>query len=175
MEEARRGRERGRDGLFRDDEPFSTNYKFPKSAHRRPRAAMAGVRAAFAFASAASKPWHVYIVETKSGKLYSGITVDVRRRIEQHCGKRAGGAKALRGDPPVRLRYAETARDRSSATRREMAIKRLPRAEKLRLIDGLAGPADDETDPERARVVLPEELAGLDPLRECRREPDSTR
>lgn len=132
---------------------------------------MAGVRAAFAFAAAASKPWHVYIVETKSGKLYSGITVDVRRRIEQHCGKRAGGAKSLRGDPPVRLRYAETAPDRSSATRREMAIKRLPRAEKLRLIDGLAGPAADETHPECARVVLPAELAGMDPLR----EPDPTR
>ena len=45
-----------------------------------------------------------------------------------------GGAKAFRLDPPARLRYAETAVNRAEATRREMAIKKLRRADKLALI-----------------------------------------
>jgi putative endonuclease len=50
--------------------------------------------------------WFVYVVETKSGKLYSGITVNVKRRLEQHSGTRVGGAKAVARRParapPVR-------------------------------------------------------------------------
>ena len=84
--------------------------------------------------SSQSKGWLVYVVETKGGKLYTGITVSLRRRMEQHAGTRTGGAKAFRLDPPARLRYAETAVNRAEATRREMAIKKLRRADKLALI-----------------------------------------
>ena len=81
-----------------------------------------------------SKGWLVYVVETRGGKLYTGITVSLRRRLEQHAGLRTGGAKAFRADTPARLRYAETAANRADATRREMALKRLARADKLALI-----------------------------------------
>lgn len=103
--------------------------------------------AAASFAAAAGSGWHVYVVETKSGKLYTGITTDITRRLRQHAGIVKGGSRILRGDPPVRLRYAEPAENRSAASRREVALKRLPRAEKLRLLAG--GEADPEARPQR--------------------------
>lgn len=137
-----------------------------------PRAGMSIARMAAALsvsaASAGAKPggWFVYVVETKSGKLYSGISVDVKRRIEQHCGMRSGGAKALRGDPPVRLRYAETAADRSEATKREMVIKRMPRAEKLELVEARGtNPRESNEGMFLANVVVAaEDLAAMDPF-----------
>ena len=109
--------------------------------------------------------WFVYVVETKSGKLYSGITVNVKRRLEQHSGTRVGGAKALRGDPPVRLRYAETAADRSEATKREMVIKRMPRAKKIELVEARgADPRESNNGTFLANVVAAEDLAAMDPF-----------
>ena len=114
------------------------------------------LRAVSAALASGTPGWYVYVLETRSGKLYSGITVDVPRRVAQHAGARRGGARSLRGDPPVRLRYAETAETRSAATKRETALKRLTRAEKLRLVDGARGaalpPARSST-PRRSRNV----------------------
>ena len=111
--------------------------------------------------------WFVYVVETKSGKLYTGVTVDVKRRLEQHQGIRAGGAKALRGDPPVKLRYAETAADRSKATKRESEIKRMPRCKKLELVEGVVNGDGVHVKPNVApkNVVAKPELNQVDPTR----------
>ena len=124
--------------------------------------------------SSQSKGWLVYVVETKGGKLYTGITVSLRRRMEQHAGTRAGGAKAFRLDPPARLRYAETAVNRAEATRREMAIKKLRRADKLALIqDAMMITYDrdddhldftDEGEKAWGTPLAPEELAANDPF-----------
>ena len=129
---------------------------------------------ASASTSSQSKGWLVYVVETKGGKLYTGITVSLRRRMEQHAGTRAGGAKAFRADPPARLRYAETAVNRAEATRREMAIKKLRRVDKLALIQDAMmlthDSADDHLDltgeGEKAwgTPLAPEELAANDPF-----------
>ena len=45
--------------------------------------------------SSQSKGWLVYVVETKGGKLYTGITVSLRRRMEQHAGTRDGGRQGV--------------------------------------------------------------------------------
>ena len=79
--------------------------------------------------------WTVYILRTASGRLYTGITTDLARRLAQHRGARPRGAKALRGDAPTGVAWSEPHPDRSSASRREAAIKKLARAEKLALID----------------------------------------
>jgi putative endonuclease len=79
--------------------------------------------------------WTVYILRTASGRLYTGITTDLARRLAQHRGARPRGAKALRGDAPTGVAWSEPAADRSSASRREAAIKKLARADKLALID----------------------------------------
>lgn len=75
--------------------------------------------------------WVCYLVECADGTLYCGITNRIEERVATH---NAGeGAKYTRGRTPVRLMYAEACADKSAALRRERAIKRLSRAEKLRL------------------------------------------
>jgi len=76
--------------------------------------------------------WHVYIILCTDSSLYTGITNDVIRRFNQH--KNQQGAKYFRGRQPKTLVYLETGHDRSSASKRESAIKKLPRSEKLQLI-----------------------------------------
>ena len=76
--------------------------------------------------------WYLYILRCKDDTLYTGITTDVEKRLEQHrSGK---GAKYTRGRLPLQLRYQETCGTYSDALRREAQIKKLSRAEKLLLI-----------------------------------------
>ena len=78
-------------------------------------------------------PWYVYILRCGDGTLYTGITDDIPRRLAAH---RAGkGAKYTRGRGPLELVYQERVPDKSAALRREVAIKRLRRGEKERLIE----------------------------------------
>lgn len=74
----------------------------------------------------------VYILRCADGTLYTGCAKDVDKRLAVHqSGK---GAKYTRCRLPVELVYREPAEDRSAALRREAAIKKLTRAEKLSLI-----------------------------------------
>jgi putative endonuclease len=84
-------------------------------------------------------PWHVYIVRCNDDSLYTGIARDLSGRIHAH-NHGSAGAKYTRARRPVSLVYSEPAPDRSSALRREHAIRRLPRARKLQLI-AETGPA----------------------------------
>ncbi len=78
------------------------------------------------------KPWYVYLLRCGDGTLYTGITDDLERRLAAH---RAGkGAKYTRGRGPLELVYTEEQPDRPAALRRELAVKKLSRAEKERLI-----------------------------------------
>jgi putative endonuclease len=76
--------------------------------------------------------WSVYILRCRDGTLYTGITVDLRRRLEAH--QRGVGAKYTRGRRPLTLVYRERQPDRSTALKREAALRRLGRAGKLTLI-----------------------------------------
>ena len=76
--------------------------------------------------------WSVYIILCTDNTLYTGITVDVPRRFDQHAiGK---GAKYFRGRQPEQLVYVESGHNRSSATKREIDLKKLSRKEKTQLI-----------------------------------------
>ena len=78
------------------------------------------------------KEWTVYILECGDGTLYTGITDDLPRRLKAHeAGK---GAKYTRGRGPLKLRYREQLPDKSAALKRELALKRLSRGEKLAMI-----------------------------------------
>jgi putative endonuclease len=77
--------------------------------------------------------WFVYILECSDGSLYTGITNDLSRRLKEH--KDGVGAKYTKSHPVVRCVYSESCDSRSSALRREAAIKALPRATKLALIE----------------------------------------
>ncbi|MGO2132949.1 MAG: GIY-YIG nuclease family protein [Halomonas sp.] len=72
--------------------------------------------------------WHLYLIETASGALYTGITTDVQRRLGEHGTGR--GAKALRGKGPLVLVHHEEVGTRSEALKLEAAVKCLPAAGK---------------------------------------------
>ena len=76
--------------------------------------------------------WYVYIIQCTNDSLYTGITIDVERRMSQHLNQR--GAKYFRGHTPKRLVYLEGGHTRSSASQREAAIKKLPRKDKCCLL-----------------------------------------
>lgn len=77
------------------------------------------------------KQWLLYILECRDGTLYTGITDNLQRRMAAHSlGK---GAKYTRGRGPFALQYVESCESYSRALRREIQVKRLPRACKLEL------------------------------------------
>jgi predicted GIY-YIG superfamily endonuclease len=80
----------------------------------------------------AAMPWFVYVVRCGDGSLYTGIAVDVEARVSVHNDGR--GARYTRSRRPVKLVYVERRRSRSSALKRELAIKALERLEKLALV-----------------------------------------
>lgn len=77
--------------------------------------------------------WKVYMLLCTDHSLYTGISNDVEKRLAMHASQR--GAKYFRGRQPQQLVYLESGHDRSSASRREAAIKKLLRREKLALLD----------------------------------------
>lgn len=83
--------------------------------------------------------WHVYIILCSDGTLYTGITTDVTRRMRQHSA--GTGAKYFRGRQPDSLLYLESGHDRSTAGKRELAIKGMTRAEKFALAGASANKA----------------------------------
>lgn len=80
--------------------------------------------------------WLVYMIEASDGRLYTGITNNLSRRFNQH--KNGSGARFFRGRKPTTLVYTECGFDRSTASQREAAIKKLSRHEKRHLIQQFA-------------------------------------
>lgn len=78
------------------------------------------------------KTWFVYIIYCTDDSLYTGITTDVKRRYAQH--EVLQGAKYFRGRKPKQLVYQESGHNRSTASKREIEIKKLSRASKFQLI-----------------------------------------
>jgi len=84
-----------------------------------------------------SEMYYVYMVRCADETLYTGIATDLERRIEEHNSS-TKGAKYTRVRRPVTLVYQEEFPDRSSASKREYAIKKkMNRKEKLQLITAL--------------------------------------
>ena len=79
------------------------------------------------------KGYWVYILLCADSTLYTGMAADVSRREKQH--NEGKGAKYTRSRLPVRVVYTEFCTSRSAALRREAAIKKLKREDKLRLIE----------------------------------------
>jgi putative endonuclease len=78
--------------------------------------------------------WEVYIIQAKSGKLYTGITKDLERRFSEHSKKNGKGARFFRISEPESIVFREPHPNRSEATKREIAIKKMNRPEKEDLI-----------------------------------------
>lgn len=76
--------------------------------------------------------WVVYIIQAKSGKLYTGITNNMERRLKAHSGKK--GARFFHFSYPEKIVFQELHLNRSEASKREIAIKKMTRSEKFFLI-----------------------------------------
>ena len=76
---------------------------------------------------------YVYILRCYDGSLYTGWTTDLKQRVKAH--NEGKGAKYTRSRRPVELVYHEEFETKSEALKREVAIKRLSREEKLMLIN----------------------------------------
>jgi putative endonuclease len=75
--------------------------------------------------------WFLYILQCSDSTLYTGITTDIDRRVQQHeSGK---GARYTKGRGPFKVIYTENHNNRSEASKREAQIKAMDRVEKLRL------------------------------------------
>lgn len=78
--------------------------------------------------------WHVYIIRTRSGALYTGIATDVGRRLKEHEGPSGRGAKYLRSRGPLEVVYTAEVGGRATALGLERSIKALPKRKKEALV-----------------------------------------
>ncbi len=81
------------------------------------------------------KNWQVYIIQTNTGKFYTGITTDINRRFSEHKNKK--GAKYFRLENPKEVVFIENYRNRAEASKREIEIKKFDRKKKLNLIKSI--------------------------------------
>ena len=96
------------------------------------------------------KPWYLYIVECRDGTFYTGITTDIKKRIDAHNSGR--GAKYTRGRGPVKLMHLRRYMDRSAASKAEYKIKKLKRGKKIRIINEFALPGEIVTASGRSTI-----------------------
>ncbi len=97
----------------------ATPWPVPEASHKLPSAEQ----------RCQAPVWYLYMLETASGALYTGITTDVARRVAEHAGGKRG-ARALRGKGPLTLVHQQAVGTHSEALRLEAGIKRLSAAAK---------------------------------------------
>lgn len=78
--------------------------------------------------------WKVYLLECADATYYCGVAKHIDRRLAQHNGLRAGGAKYTRARRPVKLLAFAVCRDKSAAYKLEYAVKAAPREKKLAML-----------------------------------------
>lgn len=84
-----------------------------------------------------SRTWFLYMIECEGGSIYTGISVDVASRFDEH--RRGKGARYTRAHPPIRLLAWQAYPDRSSASKAEYRIKQMSAKEKWAYASTLAG------------------------------------
>jgi len=80
------------------------------------------------------KKWWVYLVKCADESLYCGVTIDTKRRVQEHNLDDKKGAKYTKVRRPVELVYKQTCLNRSEACKEEARIKKLSRKQKIELI-----------------------------------------
>lgn len=80
--------------------------------------------------------WYLYLIRCGDNSLYTGITKNVARRVEEHRSGARKAAKYLRGKGPLTLVWQYRAPSQSQALKLEQRIKQLPKYNKERLVAG---------------------------------------
>ena len=81
----------------------------------------------------ADTPWYVYMLRCSDGTLYTGVTLDLKRRVVEHNKGAPPGAKYTHPRRPVTLVWSMLCANRETALKKERAIKRMPRHKKKAL------------------------------------------
>ncbi|WP_372760288.1 GIY-YIG nuclease family protein [Pseudoalteromonas sp.] len=79
-------------------------------------------------ATTADSVWYLYIVQTRLGHWYTGITTNVEKRFATHQADK--GAKNLKGKGPLMLIHQQAVGSKSAASKLEYQLKKLPKAKK---------------------------------------------
>ena len=79
-------------------------------------------------------PWYLYVVKTKYQHLYTGITLDWKRRFDEHNSNSAKCAKALKGKGPLSLLYCIKLPNRRTAMQAEIWLKKQSKTKKLDIV-----------------------------------------
>jgi putative endonuclease len=79
--------------------------------------------------------WFLYLIRTRDGTLYTGITTDVARRLSEHGGTDGRGAKYLRAKGPLQVAYQIEIGSRELALKVERRIKGLPKPKKESIVN----------------------------------------
>lgn len=82
----------------------------------------------------ANKSWYLYLIRTAQGQLYTGVTVDLSRRFQEHQQGGPRAAKYLKGKGPLTLAYSCEVGERSKAHQLEYQLKHWPKARKEALV-----------------------------------------
>lgn len=77
--------------------------------------------------------YFVYILECEDGSLYTGITTDLERRFKEH--QEGIGSHYTKAKKAKKIMYSEECSDRSSASKRELEVKKWPRNKKIEMIE----------------------------------------
>jgi putative endonuclease len=80
--------------------------------------------------------WYLYLIRCGDGSIYTGISIDVSRRLAEHRGGRGRSARYLRGRGPLTMARKIRIGDKSTAYQLEWRVKKLSRAGKEDLIKG---------------------------------------
>ncbi|MEK9628946.1 MAG: GIY-YIG nuclease family protein [Nitrospinota bacterium] len=78
--------------------------------------------------------WHLYLIRTRRGELYTGVTQDVERRFREHQEGGTKAAKYLRGKNPLELVFQKEIGSRSNALKAEAEIKKWSKDKKESLV-----------------------------------------
>lgn len=87
--------------------------------------------------------WSVYLLRCADNTLYCGVTTDLARRVRQHNGEMAGGARYTRARRPVTLVLARDFPSRGEAQRAEARVKKARAEKRLALLESLADKLPD--------------------------------
>lgn len=81
------------------------------------------------------RAWYLYILQTNTGHLYTGISTNWRRRLKEHQENGSRTAKYLRGKGPLTICYCAELGSHSSALKAEIWVKKQTKTNKKKLID----------------------------------------
>ena len=101
--------------------------------------------------------YSLYILRCADGSLYTGIALDVGKRLQEHEFS-PRGAKYLRGRGPLTLEFQAPVGDRRAASLAEYLVKSLPKSDKERLITGATTLVELGAD--RSRTQVPGSAGG---------------